>query len=197
MTGRSPPQEANRDNRDSYRSSHVPGYGMSAPSCGPVPLSSRPDGVVGNMVDAAVLAERLAELERRVQRLEHGDTAAMQRPAGADEHDRTDVFWTLNGLKARLGTGAGGVVFAGALPLPTGEEYVWQYGRDTDVLLASDWSQLSQVIAALGHPIRLLLLQRVLTGTRSTAELQIDDRLGTSGQLYHHLRQLLLAAVEH
>jgi hypothetical protein len=79
-------------------------------------------------------------------------------------------------------------LFTGVVALPTGEEYVWQHGQSTDVLLGSDWSELSPVIAALGHRVRLQLLHLVLTGTRSVAELQADDRLGTSGQLYHHLR---------
>ena len=65
------------------------------------------------------------------------------------------------------------------------------------MLLGSDWSELSPVIAALGHRVRLQLLHLVLTGTRSVAALQADDRLGTSGQLYHHLRQLVAAGWLH
>jgi hypothetical protein len=38
--------------------------------------------------------------------------------------------------------------------------------------------------------VRLRLLRRVLGGARSTAELADDKELGTTGQLYHHLRQL-------
>jgi hypothetical protein len=37
----------------------------------------------------------------------------------------------------------------------------------------------------------LLLLRRVLGGASSVAELQAHEGLGTSGQLYHHLRQLV------
>lgn len=49
---------------------------------------------------------------------------------------------------------------------------------------------LSPALAALGHPVRLLLLRQVLSGAGTVAELQQRGKLGTSGQLYHHLRQL-------
>ena len=108
-----------------------------------------------------------------------------------------DTFWALDGLRRRLPAGAGAVVFAGVMPLPGGGEYLWQYGRTTADLLPADWAERSQAIAALGHPVRLLLAQMVLSGARSAADLQADPRLGTSGQLYHHLRQLVTAGWLH
>lgn len=41
--------------------------------------------------------------------------------------------------------------------------------------------------------MRLILLQEVVRGQSSVAALVQDERLGTSGQLYHHLRQLVSA----
>jgi hypothetical protein len=135
---------------------------------------------------------RLTALEERVARLEQEREPAAPpgaqppRPPAVD-----DTFWVVNGLRARLPAGAGAVVFAGVVPLPEGGEYLWQYGRTTADLLAADWAERSQTIAALGHPVRMLLAQLVLSGTRSVADLQADPRLGTTGQLYHHLRQLV------
>lgn len=143
--------------------------------------------------DNAELAQRLAELEHRIEFLERESTPEPHDPDMSDERDRSDEFWALNGLSARLREGAGAVLFTGVVPLPTGEKYTWQHGQNTDVLLGSDWSKLSSVIAALSHRVRLQLLHLVLTGNRSVAELQANDRLGTSGQLYHHLRQLVAA----
>jgi hypothetical protein len=40
------------------------------------------------------------------------------------------------------------------------------------------------------HP-KALLLHEILLGVRTTAGLSEHERLGTSGQLYHHLRQLV------
>ena len=139
------------------------------------------------------LARRLDAVERRLAVLERreggGPAAAPAAPDDDGEHGRT--FWVLDGLRARLAAGNGAVVLAGVVPLPTGEEYAWQYGRTTEDLLAASWLELSKAIAALGHPVRLRLLQLILTGTRSAADLQSVEGLGTSGQLYHHLRQLI------
>nr|WP_276612497.1 winged helix-turn-helix domain-containing protein [Kineococcus vitellinus] len=41
----------------------------------------------------------------------------------------------------------------------------------------------------MAHPVRLHLLHEVLHGRRTVPEL--SEGLGTSGQLYHHLRQLV------
>jgi hypothetical protein len=145
-------------------------------------------------VERADLAERVAAVEQRLGLLERGYRADARGGVPGGEADR---FWALNGLRARLAGGEGAVVFAGSVPLSSGEEYTWQYGRTTEALLDDDWSHRSAVVGALGHPIRLRLLQQVLTGTRSAAELQADDRLGTTGQLYHHLRQLVAAGWLH
>ncbi|WNI23473.1 helix-turn-helix domain-containing protein [Streptomyces sp. ITFR-16] len=145
------------------------------------------------------LEERVSELERRLEALV-GDRPDVPRPTGAD-------FWALEGLKDQLsGTGAadGGVLYTGAVRLPTGERYEWQYGALTAQLLdagdpgeedgsgepAADWSDAAESFAALGHPLRLRLLREILGGRRTAAELAALDETGTTGQIYHHLRQL-------
>jgi DNA-binding transcriptional ArsR family regulator len=134
------------------------------------------------------LEGRIDALERRVRDLEQGGAAVETAVDG-------DAFWALAGLKARAPQG--GVLYTGYVPLPTGEVYEWQGGLPTDQLLDTDWSELAPdltaTLDALSHPVRLLILQLVLTGTTSVAELQQNESLGTSGQLYHHLRQLVAA----
>ncbi|MGW3567771.1 ArsR/SmtB family transcription factor [Streptomyces sp. NPDC000941] len=124
------------------------------------------------------LERRLAALEERVSRLE-----------AEPQTQRDEMFWALEGLRRRL-TGPGQVLFTGALNLPTGERYEWQQGAETDRLLEADWPEGAAPLAALGHPVRLTLLRAVLCGTRSAAELQEAAGLHTTGQLYHHLKQL-------
>jgi hypothetical protein len=143
---------------------------------------------------AEELADRLAGLEERVRRLEQGPArpAAAPPDAGGSATIR-DRFWALEGLKERLPEGGGAVLFTGVVPLPGGSWYEWQSGSGTGELLQADWSGLSAALAALGHPVRLLLLRQVLSGTGTVAELQAQGELGTSGQLYHHLRQLVSA----
>jgi hypothetical protein len=136
------------------------------------------------------LVDRVAALEAAVATLVAGQATPpvdAATAAGADP----ETFWVLDGLKRRAPAGA--VVFAGDVPLPTGDRFEWQWGRTAADLLGSDWSELVAVLAALAHPVRLRLLHRVLTGTRTVAELSDDEELGTTGQLYHHLRQLVAA----
>lgn len=144
---------------------------------------------------------RLAALEDRVARLESerepGTVPPGTQPPHPPQPAADDTFWIVNGLRARLPAGTGAVAFAGVVPLPEGGEYLWQYGRTAADLQAADWAERSQAIAALGHPVRMLLAQLVLSGTRSVADLQADPRLGTTGQLYHHLRQLVAAGWLH
>ncbi|MQS38450.1 ArsR/SmtB family transcription factor [Streptomyces katsurahamanus] len=129
--------------------------------------------------------ERVAELERRVAALE-------QRPepvTGLGEGD----LWALEGLRSQLadaGAEDGGVLFTGTVRLPTQERYEWQYGQVTGALLDSDWTEAADSFAALGSAVRRRLLREILGGCRTAAELTELEGLGTSGQIYHHLRQL-------
>lgn len=131
------------------------------------------------------LEERVADLERRLSELEAERRSAPRLSEGD--------FWALDGLKSRLTelTAAdGGVLFTGAVRLPTGERYEWQHGTLTEGLLNDDWPAAAEPLAALGHPVRLRLLREILGGRRTAAELAELEEVGTTGQIYHHLRQL-------
>ncbi|MET8687766.1 helix-turn-helix domain-containing protein [Streptomyces sp. NPDC004732] len=131
------------------------------------------------------LEERVAELERRMAELE---SAGPPAPA-VGEGD----FWALDALKARhpVADGAdGAVLFTGAVRVPTGHRYEWQYGLLTEAVFEGDWSETAESFAALGNPVRLRLLREILGGLRTAAELAALDDVGTTGQIYHHLRQL-------
>ncbi|TDB86141.1 ArsR family transcriptional regulator [Actinomadura sp. KC216] len=133
------------------------------------------------------LPERVTRLEERVAGLERTRPHENETPRRDD-----DTFWALDTLKDRVDD-PGAVLFTGSVTLPGGEHYEWQQGHPVDDLLADDWSQSAERLAALAHPVRLLLLREILHGARTTAELASLDRLGTTGQLYHHLRQLVSA----
>ncbi|MEV5978968.1 winged helix-turn-helix domain-containing protein [Streptomyces sp. NPDC052114] len=149
------------------------------------------------------LEERVAELERRMAELEGARTAPVPATGEGD-------FWALEGLKAKYPEDEvpdGVVVFTGSVRLPTGQRYEWQYGHTTEQLLAgesggadegagegegagADWGETAESLAALGHPVRLRLLREILGGRRTAADLAALDDVGTTGQIYHHLRQL-------
>ncbi|MFF7203796.1 MULTISPECIES: helix-turn-helix domain-containing protein [unclassified Streptomyces] len=138
------------------------------------------------------LEERVAALERRLAALEQADRAAPRLGEGD--------FWALEGLKEQLaeaGAQSGGVLFTGAVRLPTQEQYEWQYGLLSEQLLDGDWSDAADSFAALGHAVRLRLLREILGGRRTAAELTELEGLGTTGQIYHHLRQLTAAGWLH
>ncbi len=140
---------------------------------------------------------RIAALEARLARLEAAAPAAHTPPptsaarrAGADSAPSLtdDRFWALERV-LRDAPAAGAVLYTGVARLPSGE-LRWQMGRGVDDLLGQDWSELAGTLAALGHPVRLQLLRAVLAGTTSTQGLQALPDMATTGQLYHHLKEL-------
>ena len=143
---------------------------------------------------AADLQTRLADLERRVHELESDKQPVAKGVKGSEksDDDPADTFWALEGLRARLPE-SGGVVYAGAVMLPDGRTAHWQQGATTAALLDTDFSDYAASLSALGHPVRLRIVQRFLTDTSSVPELVDTGEFGTSGQIYHHVRQLLTA----
>ncbi|MDY7091013.1 MAG: ArsR family transcriptional regulator [Actinomycetota bacterium] len=134
--------------------------------------------------------DRLAALERRVADLEE----KLRGPAPASPD--AEVFWALEGLLARVGE-PGAVLITGGVTLPDGRVARWQETAGTAELLETDWSQHVAALAALGHPARIRLLARVLAGAGTAHDLMAVEGMGTSGQVYHHLRQLVAAGWLH
>ncbi|WP_217427968.1 winged helix-turn-helix domain-containing protein [Microlunatus speluncae] len=133
------------------------------------------------------MAELAARIERLEQRLDDGVAAT---PAATPSVGQ-ERFWLLDELRRRAGDSA--MIYAGLADLPNGP-VAWQVGHDPVALLDVDWVDLASRIAALGHPVRLRILQLVLRRTATTAaELSRTEGLGTTGQVYHHLRQLIAA----
>ena len=63
----------------------------------------------------------------------------------------------------------------------------------------ADWRPAAPQLAALGHPVRLAILRATLDGAQTTQALATaiggaaEARPVSSGQLYHHLRELTAA----
>lgn len=134
------------------------------------------------------LEERVAALERTVAELTAEPAAAGLASSFSGALD--GELFVLDELQQRFPGGA--VAFAGHGEVADGP-VAWQWGRPTTDLLAREWDEGAAPLAALGHPVRLRLLQLVLTGTQTTADLAADPDLGTTGQLHHHLRTLMAA----
>ncbi len=141
------------------------------------------------------LEDRIAALEEAVAELRSGratDPAA--DPAAGVDGTADDRFWLLAESRRRHPEGA--VTFGGTVLLGDGE-IAWQWGAVSDDVREQDWSGAAAVFDALSSPVRLRLLQQVLNGTTTTAELVGDDAMGTTGQLHHHLRALVAAGWLH
>ncbi|WP_430592490.1 ArsR/SmtB family transcription factor [Humidisolicoccus flavus] len=151
------------------------------------------------MLDHQELQNELRALTERVESLEARLTAgasAATTTATAPTHDH-DGFWALNGLQNRLSDHAstidGAVVITGSLTLPDGSPVAWQQTDGSAGLIESSWEPQASAFAALGHPVRIELLRHMLNGVRATSDLAAIEALGTTGQLHHHLRQLVAA----
>jgi DNA-binding transcriptional ArsR family regulator len=126
------------------------------------------------------VSERLAALERRLDALERPTSPAV---------DAGDALWALDALAAQ-GEQPGAVLLAGTVTLPDGRAARWQEGRELPGLLDVEVVRVADRLGALGSPVRLRLLLRLLHEPQTVQELTTVDGVGTSGQVYHHLRQL-------
>ena len=124
---------------------------------------------------------RLDALEARVAALE-----IVKVPPNLSQ----DPFWVTEGLAQR---NLKGVVFSGLVDLPEGGTIRWQYGLPAATIVGQAWDDAAPPLAALGSPVRLRLLRSVLEGRGRTTELAELSDVGSTGSLYHHLRELVAA----
>lgn len=138
------------------------------------------------------LTARVTALEAQLSPAGEGRTSPSPPPDGG-----ADAFWALRRVEAERAEHPsltdGIVMIVGSLTLPTGTPVAWQQAGATAAMLETDWTEHAAAFQALAHPVRLELLRRILTGTTTTAALAESDALGTTGQLHHHLRQLVAA----
>jgi DNA-binding transcriptional ArsR family regulator len=139
------------------------------------------------MTESQDFEKRLVQLEQAVRSLQAVATESAPRP---DTSPESDTFWALEALAARSPEG-GAVLYTGSVELPTKGLVQWQYGLGAKELFEQDWSEQADKLAALGHPVRLSILQAVLNGETTVAKLVEKLDTGTSGQIYHHLKELI------
>lgn len=145
----------------------------------------------------AALERDLAALTARVTALEAltRTTAAPAARVPLPVHDGLlEVLRQRDGPPYARDGIRGALLYAGAVDL-AGAEYVWQIERALPFLLDLDAEAVAPVLLALGNPWRLRLVRALLRGPRSSQQLQEAVGLGSPGQLYHHLKELLAAGI--
>lgn len=147
--------------------------------------------------DRGDLEARVSELERLVALMWEGHSER-QPPRSILDSDR---YWALARLAERTGPEfekegvAGSLLYAGRATTPGGGDLIWQAEHPLPGVLEETWENAAGVLAALGNPVRLEIVRRLLLGGVTVQQLQEMPELGTSGQLYHHLRELQAAGL--
>ncbi|WP_426450150.1 ArsR family transcriptional regulator [Paenibacillus sp. S-38] len=89
------------------------------------------------------------------------------------------------------GTDSGSLHYSGAYR--SGEEFIrWEpQERRVEELFGLDAEKAARILGAIGHKQRLDILRTVLQEPRTGGELVERLNMGTTGQLYHHIKALL------
>ncbi|MEV8440425.1 helix-turn-helix domain-containing protein [Actinosynnema sp. NPDC051121] len=122
---------------------------------------------------AVDLVQRLAELEQRVAALEGDERATLPLP----EDD------------------GGAVGYGGQVAVGDGR-VSWRIDVTPERALSLPDRPRIEVLAALAHPVRVEIVRTLLArGGQPATALQEAARLGSTGQLYHHLKALTASGV--
>lgn len=92
--------------------------------------------------------------------------------------------------------GEGTVTYSGSGPW--GDSTVaWNVTRRWPDLTTSPFEGPARVLATLAHPNRLRIVAELVGGETTTAELVARLGFATTGQLFHHLKELLAVGIVH
>jgi DNA-binding transcriptional ArsR family regulator len=90
----------------------------------------------------------------------------------------------------------GRVVYSGLGPWAD-HAVVWQMERAWDDIVDHEPEIIARTFSALSSPVRVRIICALVGGPAPTAALAERIEAGTSGQLFHHLRDLLAAGLLH
>jgi hypothetical protein len=84
---------------------------------------------------------------------------------------------------------SGSLAYGGVASMPDSRDVWWSGQPAVPEVMDADLPSAAVALAALGHPLRLQLLRRMLLGASTVGERQRIDGIGSSGQVHHHLRE--------
>ena len=98
----------------------------------------------------------------------------------------------VDAIKAASDAGTQMIGHFGSLPASSGTQSWWSIRYDDAVtrLFENPDYKVAQILSVLGSEVRLGILQILFRGPKTAAELVAEMKFGTTGQAYHHLREL-------
>jgi DNA-binding transcriptional ArsR family regulator len=143
-------------------------------------------------------SERLAILEALVASLEARITAVeAQLVASGDTGTAASARQLSSSLDESVLTSGkiqGMFSIVGSLLIEE-QRYNMRVREQVNSFFAAQPEQIAQVIAAVGNPHRVTLLRALYQGPRTALQLQEELAMGSVGQLYHHLKELVAAGL--
>jgi DNA-binding transcriptional ArsR family regulator len=131
---------------------------------------------------AVDLVQRLAELEQRVAALEGDD-------------ERETIALPEAGGVPGIGSSTGTFGYGGRVALGDGR-FTWRIDVTPEHALSLADRPRIEVLSALAHPVRVEIVRTLLEhGGQPATALQEAAGLGSTGQLYHHLKALTASGV--
>ena len=144
----------------------------------------------------ASLTERIATLEKQKKGDETAVSTSPPLPPGEIDFALLDRLLERDGLPYAADGVKGAVVYATAYQAANGKLMRWFAESAAPELLAYDGQLLTQILVALGHPIRLQLVRLLLKeGPTDRQTMQTAVGSQSAGQLYFHLNSLLAAGL--
>jgi DNA-binding HxlR family transcriptional regulator len=145
------------------------------------------------------LKKRVGTLEKRVASLTkaEGGRQIMRKGAPLQEDD----LMLLERLRARKGKrygrdalASGVIAYAGAATI-SHKATLWIREHPVPEILQSDPDTVARILMALGNQSRIAIVIELIQRPRSAPELQELLKISSTGQLYHHLKELLSAGI--
>ena len=142
------------------------------------------------------LRRRLGALEKRVAAFE-----AKRRITGKEDVTDEDDLAFLDRLRSKKGKRygrddvvSGVVAYAGAATISR-KTSLWMREHPIPQILGLDQDSIARILMALGNHSRIAILIELIQRPRTGVELQELLKMPSTGQLYHHLKELLSAGI--
>ncbi len=145
------------------------------------------------------LEQAVAHLSKRVAVLEEQEgveKTAVSLPPGEIDFALLDRLYGRKGSPYIADGVKGAIVYAAAYQSAEEKLVRWYAESAAPSVLAFNGQLLTQILMALGHPIRLQLVRLLLKeGATDRQTMQTAVNIQSSGQLYFHLNNLLEAGL--